>query len=386
MSDPLSGLLGSGEGQRAVPRRPMPPPRRPRSGASGLFRLFVAIVIMAGVAAGVIFGAKAIISNLTHTTKVEDYAGQGTGEVDVTILSGQSATSIANSLEAKGVVKSVIAFTNAAKADPTRASKIQPGDYLLRSHMSGAAAFALLFDPKARNAQPYTVAEGLDMSQALPIIARATGLKLTDLEAAANNPSLLGLPSWASGVTNAEGFLYPATYAPKRGTSAVNVLRAMVARFNVEATTLGIATKAQALGISPLQVVTLASIVEKEVNQSADLGKAAAVLFNRLHDTADFPTLGMDSTTRFAVKNFTGPLTQSQLAFNSPYNTRLNPGIPPGPIGAPGEATLKAVLSPTPGNWTYFVYLPKEKQTFFTASSSEFANLEAQLANETGGG
>jgi UPF0755 protein len=385
MSDPLSGLLGSGEGQRAVPRRPMPP-RRQRSGASGLFRLIVAIVIMAGVAAGVIFGAKAIISNLTHTTKVADYPGPGTGQVDVVILSGQSATAIANSLEAKGVVESVAAFTNAAKADPTRAAKIQAGDYLLRSHMSGAAAFALLFDPKARNAQPYTVAEGLNLAQSLPIIAKATNLKLADLQHAADSPQLLGLPTWATGVTNAEGFLYPATYAPKKNTSAVNVLRAMVARFNTEATTLGIATKAQALGITPLQVVTLASIVEKEVNQQADLGKAAAVLFNRLHDTSDFPTLGMDSTTRYATGNFSTPLTDTQLANTSPYNTRAEPGIPPGPIGAPGEATLKAVLSPTPGDWTYFVYLPKENQTIFTASNSEFNSLEQQLANETGGG
>ena len=385
MSDPLSGLFGSGEGQRAVPRRPAPP-RRQRSGISGLFRLLLAIVIMAGLVAGVIFGAKAIITKLTHTTTVADYTGPGTGSVDVTILSGQSATAIANGLEAKGVVKSVVAFTNAAKADPTRASKIQAGDYVLRSHMSGAAAFALLFDPKARNAEPFTVAEGLNMSQSLPIIARATGLKLTDLEAAANSPQLLGLPTWAAGVTNAEGFLYPATYAPKRNTSAVNVLRAMVARFNVEAVQLGIATKAQALKITPLQVVTLASIVEKEVNQSGDLGKVAAVFFNRLHDTADFPTLGMDSTTRYATKNFTGQLTPSELASTSPYNTRAEPGIPPGPIGSPGQATLSAVLAPTPGNWTYFIYLPKEKQTVFTASSSEFANYQQQYINETGGG
>jgi UPF0755 protein len=382
MSDPLSGLLGSGESQRAVPRRPPPPPRGPRSGASGLVRLFVAIVVMAGVATGVIFGAKAIITNLTHTTKAADYAGPGTGEVDVTIRSGQSVASIANGLETEGVVKSVLAFTDAAKADPTRASKIQPGDYLLRSHMSGAAAFALPFDPKARNAQPYTIAEGLNDQQILPIIAKATGLKLADLQTAADSPQLLGLPSWVAGVTNAEGFLYP----PKKGTSAVNVLRAMTARFNTEAARLGIADKAQALGVTPLQIVTLASIVEKEVNQTADLGKAAAVLFNRLHDTADFPTLGMDSTVRYATKNFTGPLLQSQLGFDSPYNTRLKPGIPPGPIGNPGEATLNAVLSPTPGNWTYFIYLPKEKTTYFTASSSEFANYQHQYINETGGG
>ncbi len=382
MSDPLSGLLGSGESRRsAPPRRPLPPPRRRHVGFG---RLFIAIVVMAGLVAGVIFGGKAIISDLTHKTKIDDYSGSGTGSVDVTIVSGQSPTTIARDLAAKHVVKSAAAFEHAAAADPTRAAKIQPGDYILRLHMSGAAAFNLLFDPKAVNAQRFTIAEGLDLRHILPIIAKATGLKLADLTSAALQPKLLGLPSWASGVQSAEGFLFPATYAPKRGTSAVAVLRSMVARFNTEAAKLNLVAQAQARGVKPLDVVTLASIVEREVNQSADLGKAAAVLYNRLHDTANFPTLGMDSTVRYALGDYTGPLTQSQLAVQSPYNTRINPGIPPGPIGNPGEATLKAVLAPAQGDWTFFVYLPKEKKTVFTASASEFYNLQAQYCSESG--
>ena len=89
MSDPLSGLLGAGRGRNAgPPADPLPPPRRRHAGFG---RLFVAIIVMAGLVAGVIFGGKALISDLTHTTKVADYAGSGTGSVDVTIKSGQSA-------------------------------------------------------------------------------------------------------------------------------------------------------------------------------------------------------------------------------------------------------------------------------------------------------
>ena len=380
MSDPLSGLLGADEGARRPPRRPVPPPRRR---PAGFGRLFLAILVMAGLVAAVIFGGKALISNLTHTTKIADYAGQGTGSVDVSILSGQSATAIGNTLVSKTVVKSVEAFTAAANNDPERAAKIQPGNYILRAHMSGAAAFDLLFSPSARDEQRFTIAEGLDMQQALPIIAKATGLKLADLENAADHPTLLGLPTWAAGVKNAEGFLFPATYAPRKNTPALVVLRSMVARFNIEAQKLNLVAAAQANKITPLQAVTLASIIEKEVNKSADQGKAARVFFNRLQDTADFPTLGMDSTVRYALGGYSGPLTQSQLAINSPYNTRINPGIPPGPIGNPGEATLKAVLSPTPGDWTFFIYLPKEKQTFFTSSSSQFYAWKQQYCQET---
>jgi UPF0755 protein len=382
MSDPLSGLLGAGESRRPPPpRRPLPPQRKRHVGFG---RLFIAIVVMAALVAGVIFGGKAIISDLTHKTKVDDYAGSGTGSVDVTIVSGQSPTTIGDNLVAQHVVKSVAAFTNAAAADPTRAGKIQPGNYILREHMSGASAFNLLFDPKALNAQRFTIAEGLDLRHILPIIAKATGLKLADLTSAALQPKLLGLPVWASSVTSAEGFLFPATYAPKRGTSAVEVLRSMVARFNLEAAKLDLVAGAHARGITPLQAVTLASIIEKEVNQTADLSKAAAVLYNRLHNTGEFPTLGMDSTVRYALGDYTGPLTQSQLAVQSPYNTRIFAGIPPGPIGSPGEATLKAVLAPVVGDYTFFVYLPKEHKTVFTASSSEFNQLQAQYCTESG--
>jgi UPF0755 protein len=106
-------------------------------------------------------------------------------------------------------------------------------------------------------------------------------------------------------------------------------------------------------------------------------------MYNRLKDTADFPTLGMDSTTRYSLGDFTGTLTQSQIANPSPYNTRVSPGIPPGPIGSPGEATLQAVLAPVEGNYTYFIYLPKENKTVFTASSSEFNQLQLQCHNES---
>ncbi len=85
-------------------------------------------------------------------------------------------------------------------------------------------------------------------------------------------------------------------------------------------------SKPRRRGVTPLQAVTLASIVEREVNQTADLGKAAAVIYNRLHDTGEFPTLGMDSTVRYALGDYTGPLTQSQLNTQSPYNTAYQSG------------------------------------------------------------
>ena len=383
MSDPLGGLLTSGtEPERRPLWKPVPPPRRGKRPLT-LLKLLVVIALLAGVAAGGIFGATSLISNLTKTTPIADYAGGGTGSVEVIIKPGQSATQIGATLVRLDVVKSQAAFTAAAQDDPTRAAKLQPGSYLLHKQMSGKSAFNLLFQPSARNAAPFTIPEGYNLAQSLPIIAKATGLKLTDLQAAANNPSALGLPSWTDGVPTAEGFLFPATYAPKRNTSAVDVLRSMVAKFNQEAIKLDLVNKASNLGIKPLDAVTLASIVEREVNTPEDSGKVARVFYNRLADTADFPYLGMDSTTRYATGNYDQPLTQSQLDDPSPYNTRNHAGIPPGPIGSPGETTLSAVLNPPPGDELYFVYLPSEKATRFTNNSYEFGQLEAQYCRET---
>ena len=157
----------------------------------------------------------------------------------------------------------------------------------------------------------------------------------------------------------------------------------MVARFNVEAAKLNLVAEAQARGITPLQAVTLASIVEKEVNQTADLRKAAAVMYNRLQDTGEFPTLGMDSTIRYALGDYTGPLTQSQLGNPSPYNTRVIPASRRARSATRVRPTLKAVLAPVVGDYTYFVYLPKEKKTVFTASSSEFNQLQQQFCTES---
>ena len=129
---------------------------------------------------------------------------------------------------------------------------------------------------------------------------------------------------------------------------AVEVLRLMVARFNQEADKLNLVAGAQKMGVTPLQLVTLASIVEREVRN--DRGKATRVLYNRLANPGEFPTLGLDSTVRYALGDFPGALTQSQLDIDSPYNTRKHPGIPPGPIGNPGTEALQAALNPEPGH------------------------------------
>ncbi len=374
MTDSLPGLLSSASA---------PPPRR-RGVKVG--RLLVAVAVMAVVVVLAAAGLNAVLGTLhLGGTSAADYTGGGTGSVTVQVPEGAVASQIGRTLVAQGVVKSAAAFTDAARGD-SRSRSIQPGYYRLNMEMKATAALTLLLDPSSRVESSFTIAEGADLRSALPVIAKATRIPLAKLQAAAKDPAALGLPAYATSPNAPEGFLFPATYSARPDATATDVLKMMVAKYNHVTNGLGLIAGARTQGLTPLQVITLASMVEREVSHKDDRGKVTRVVLNRLKDTNSFPTLGLDSTTRYALGDYLGQLTQSQLQVDSPYNTRRYPGIPPGPIGNPGEAALSAALHPTPGDWTFFVSLPKENQTFFTSSASKFASLEARLKAETGGG
>ena len=367
------------------PSRQPRPPRPPRRHLPRWAGLLIVVGVLAGVLAGLILGVGAVIHKLGGGSSTNnDFAGDGSGRVVVQVLPG-TAVDIGRTLVKQDVVKSIAAFTSAANADP-RSRSIQPGFYALHHQMSASSAITLLLDPAARAEARVTIPEGMSTRRMLTVVSQATGLKLADLQAAAKQPAALGLPSWItiSPEGYPEGYLFPATYQVPPNAKAVDVLKLFAARFNQEIKSLGLVQGAAAVGLSPNQVITVASIIEGEAAGESDRGKIARVIYNRLHDTGRFPTLGMDSTTRFALGGYLGTLKQSQLATDSPYNTRVKPGLPPGPINNPGEAALQAALHPTAGPWLYFVTLPKERVTKFAVTSGEFATLEQQLHAEGG--
>ena len=186
--------------------------------------------------------------------------------------------------------------------------------------------------------------------------------------------SALGLPSYANG--NPEGYLFPATYPITPGMSATNVLQAMVTRFGQEATSINLTSAAAAIHLTPGQVITIASILEAEGGSPSYYSRVAEVIYNRL---AAHWHLGLDSTVNYALHKFGVHLTQSQLAVNSPYNTFIHFGLPPGPIDSPGDAAIQAALHPAHGNYMYFVTMNlKTGLTYFTNSSSQFDQWAAE--------
>jgi UPF0755 protein len=339
-------------------------------------RLLGVIALLVIVALLTVTAAYGVVKVKDHFRGAPDYAGAGTGQVVVQVKAGESAYGLATRLESLGVVKSASAFRKVANSN-SKASSLQPGYYQLHEHMSAASALALLLDPTARLRGRVTIPEGSTQNQTLALIAKSTEVPLADLKQAVGNPASLGLPAYAEG--HVEGFLFPATYDIEPGTGAVEVLRMMVQRFEESAASSGLVERSKALGLTPYQVVTVASLIERESRLSAEYPKVARVVYNRLKKNM---TLGIDAAILYGLGRTSGGLKQSELDKDTPYNTRLHTGLPPTPIASPGDVALLAALQPAAGDWLYYVLAGKDGHQLFTSSYPEFLRQKAKSQAE----
>ena len=333
----------------------------------------IALGMLAGLGAGAWWGIHKVGNVFGGAA---DYSGSGTGSVTIRVNKGDSAAAIGRTLEAQGVVKSAAAFVDAARGDD-RSRGITPGTYDLRRHMSGSAALKLILDPSSRVSIAVTIPEGYTVDEVLQRFADKTKISLADLKAAAKNPAALGLPSWAHG--HLEGFLFPATYDVEPGDTAKTVLSAMVDRFGQAAQDVNLQKGAAALGVSAYDIVTVASLIEREARIPEDFGKVSRVVYNRLK-------LGMplqfDSTVNYALGKSKTNVTIKDTKVDSAYNTYQHKGLPPTPIASPGEKTLQAALNPTPGDWLYFVTMDDAGHNAFAATHEEFLKLKAKAEKQ----
>ncbi len=324
-------------------------------------RAFLVLVLCLGLFGAAVFAAWTwigpVIAGFGAPT---DYTGPGTGSVDVVINPGDSGSAIGRALEEAGVVLSAGAFVDAARDEP-RAGSLQPGTYTLKREMKAADALALLLDPASKISVTVQIREGLWVADVFAVISEETGFSTEQLEAAAADPAI-GLPAEAGG--DLEGYLFPATYTFNPDVTPVQILTEMIKRHTVAMDEAGVPAAERR------EVLVRASIVQNEGSRPEDLGKIATVIQNRLDRDM---TLGMDSTVNFALKKKGLELTQEDLAVDSPYNTRVHKGLPPGPIGTPGQAAIEAAYQPEPGDWLFFVTVnPDTGETKFTADDAEF--------------
>ncbi|MBB1256197.1 endolytic transglycosylase MltG, partial [Streptomyces alkaliterrae] len=349
---PHDGGRRSGRSRRGSARR-----------KNGMACLIVAVVLVGGVGGA---GYYAYTLYKERFASAPDYAGQGSGEVQVTVPEGANLGTIARILEQEGVVKSAAAFVSASARNQD-ALRIQAGTYVMRKEMSAAAAVELMLNPASQSG--LIIPEGLRASRIYQLIDERTESPEGTTEKAAEKTDL-GLPSWANG--KVEGFLFPSRYSVTKNSEPAEVLKEMVKRAKAEFRKVDLETNARKVNRSPYEVLIIASLIQAEAQEDEEFGKVSRVIYNRLEpgNSATNGKLDFDSTINYALGRSTLDVSVTDTKLDHPYNTYRNAGLPPGPIDNPGHQAIEAALNPTKGDWLYFVTV-KPGDTRFT---SDFAD------------
>jgi UPF0755 protein len=301
--------------------------------------------------------------------------GPGGAQVVVAVAPGSSMGTITGSLVRDHVVDNSLAFRVYLTLHGT--PTVQPGSYLLRRHDSFADVRAVL--AAGPNVSSVTVLPGFTINEVATQVGEVAGHDPAHFLALATSGTVRS-PFEPVGSTNLDGLVGTGTYQVVPGESDQTLLQDMIARFDTVAGDVSLTSGAAAVGVTPYQAITIASIVEKEGVYQKNLGKVARVIYNRL---ARGTPLQMDSTVLYSEHRDGGRVTSADLALNTPYNTYLHAGLTPTPICFPDKASLQAALAPTPGDWLYFVVVSKDGTEAF---SSTFAGQQAneRLAQSRG--
>ncbi|MEU7075650.1 endolytic transglycosylase MltG [Streptomyces narbonensis] len=375
----------SGRGSRGGDRERRSKAKK-RKGKNGVACLVVAAVLVGGVGGVGYFGYQFWQGEFGAAP---DFAGAGSGEVQVEIPKDSGGYQIGNILKKAGVVKSVDAFVSAQGKNPKGLS-IQAGVYTLKKEMSAESAVSLMLNPVSQ--ANLVIPEGKRNTWVYDQLDKRLDLKEGTTKGIARaKADSLGLPDWAKNHEDLkdplEGFLFPASYPVSKTAKPEDVLRKMVSRANAEYSKLDLEAKSKELGLKgPWELVTVASLVQAEGKTHDDFRKMAEVIYNRLkpeyRETVQL--LQFDSTLNYLKGQSEIKISEQEANTNTdPYNTYKHKGLPPGPIGNPGNAALASMLDPTKDGWLYFVATDGMNKTEFAKTHADFLKLKDKFNAST---
>jgi len=305
--------------------------------------------------------------------RLVDPPGSPGAKVSVAIPPGTSAAGIAARLERQGVLTSARVFRLYMRVRGA-GTDFQAGEYELHRRMAmGAVLDALHAGPKIRFAK-LVIPEGLTVAEIADKIGQLPGhdaKRFLDLARSGAVRSKWQPP----GLSNVEGLLFPDTYLVTDQEDETAVLSRLVNRFDQVADQVGLGRRPLPAGLSPYQAVVAASLVESEAKVPEDRPLIASVIENRLERGMK---LQVDSTVLYALGGHKSRILFKDLEVDSPYNTYRVNGLPPTPIGAPGRASLEAVIDPADEDYIYYVLFEKNGKHAFAKTPSEFERLKAE--------
>ena len=347
---------------------------RRRRRTFGLLSIALLAVV---VVAAVVLGTKIFGGSPT------DFAGDGTGDVLIQVHPGDSTAAIAQTLVEENVIASAQPFVTAGLKN-TAIQAIQPGFYKLRTEISTDSAIEKLVDPANRMGK-LTIPEGRQLDD------------ITDLRNDKVTEGIFTLISQASCVTldgtekcvsasemgtdhrRLEGLIEAGTWSFDPTGTPTQIVASLIKTSSEHYESNGLPEAAQSTGMTPYEILTVASLVQKEAKPN-DFAKVARVIYNRLNEPQ---RLEFDSTVNYPLDRQEVATTDADRARVTPWNTYASDGLPATPIGSPGEQALAAAEHPEPGDWLYFVTVDMDGTTLFTHDYQQhLANIE--LAKDSG--
>lgn len=302
----------------------------------------------------------------------QPFGGDGNGQVRVMIPQGSGVGAIADVLADRGVISSPFFFKARARVSG-RGGDLKAGTFRLRKDMSYAAVLDALTQGAPPDVVRVTISEGRAREEVKAIVADQ--LEGDYLDVTKRSPLLDPRRYGAKRAADLEGFLFPATYDIKRRGTVRDLVDQQLRTFKREFAKIDMRA-ARRRKLSAYKVLIVASMVEREARLALERPIIASTIYNRLR--VGLP-LGIDATVRFAVGNWSRPLKRSELEVDSPYNTRQRLGLPPGPIGSPGLASIRAAANPAATKFLYFVVKPGTcGEHAFSRTEAEFGRDEAR--------
>jgi UPF0755 protein len=313
----------------------------------------------------------------------QPFHGDGSGRVKVTIPKGASVSEVGDLLGERGVIDSSTLFQIRVTLDGKR-SEIYPGHYALAHGMSYGAAIEALSKPPVKRTVTVTIPEGYSRAQAAQLVEE-DGVSGSYTKASVRSKYLNPASYGGKGAKSLEGFLFPDTFVLKPSEPVADLVQLQLQDFKRRIKGVDM-RYARSKNLTTFDVLTIASMVEREAGVPSQRKLVASVIYNRLREGMP---LGIDATIRFATGNYAQPLTESQLATSSPYNTRTNAGLPPGPINSPGLAAIEAAAHPAKTGYLFYVDDPNscDKLTFAKTEAEFLRDSERyEAAREANGG
>jgi len=296
------------------------------------------------------------------------------GPAKIEVAKGDTLSSVAEKLEGAGVIPSAFMFKMEARVGGY-GTEIKTGEY---TFARGEESEVILHKLTAGEAVPtlaITVPEGLSLEETAQEVAGQSGVSAAKFEEAAKRTDygygFLENPQ----IKSTEGFLFPKRYEFEEGTTASQMVTRMLEQYLLETQTLDISGAKERFNLSEYQLVTVASLIEKEAARPEEGPLVASVIYNRLR--RDMP-LQIDASVHYALDKQGEELSLADLEVDSPYNTYENTGLPPGPICSPSRQSLEAAISPAQTNYLYYVLKSNGKEHFFTNNYNKFLAAKAE--------